>query len=72
MTEPDLCRVLSSRRILADEAMHTRPSASDYQVRSRESLSLKNTYMYVTLQVKRHCHLPLVAARLGSGCRLFR
>ena len=70
MTEPDLSRCALIPPNLSRRG-HTRQSASDYEVRSRESLSLKNACMY-TLQVKRYSHLPLVVARLESGCRLFR
>ena len=65
MTELDHCRVLSSRRILADEATPVRPSASDYEVRSRESLPLKNAYMRVNIASKKI--LPLAASRCPIG-----
>ena len=51
MTEPDLSRCALIPPNLGRRG-HTRQSASDYEVRSRESLSLKNAYMYVSLQVK--------------------
>ena len=46
MTEPDLSRCALIPSNLSRRG-HTRPSASDYEVRSRESLSLKNAYMRV-------------------------
>ena len=51
MTEPDLSRCALIPSNLSRRG-HTRRSAMDNEVRSRESLSLKNAYMY-TLQVKK-------------------
>ena len=44
MTEPDLSRCALIPPNLSRRG-HTRRSASDNEVRSRESLSLKNAYM---------------------------
>ncbi len=64
--ELDLSRTLASRRILLSRRGHTRPSASDYEMRSRESLSLKNSYMYVNIASKKKT-LPLAASRCSTG-----
>ena len=72
MTEPDLSRCALIPSNLSRRS-HTRRSANDYEVRSRESLSLKNAYMRnVNMQVRKCRHLPLIVDRLGSGCQLFR
>ena len=44
MTEPDLSRCALIPSNLSRRG-HTHRSANDYEVRSRESLSLKNAYM---------------------------
>ena len=46
MTEPDLSRCALILSNLSRQG-HTRRSANDYEVRSRESLSLKNAYMCI-------------------------
>ena len=52
MTAPDLCRCALIPSNLSRRG-HTRRSASDNEVRSRESLSLKNAYMYVNIASKK-------------------
>ena len=51
MTEPDLSRCALILSNLSRQG-HTRRSANDYEVRSRESLSLKNAYMRKCIHCK--------------------